>query len=241
MKAHWKRGCVVLAVIVSLALGPVSQVRALSVFDGANYSQNLLTAVRTLQMVNNQIKQLANEAQMLVNMARHLQPLDYNASTQIRTALFRIDALMRRAEGLAYEVAEVDAAYARLFPEEYAAAVTTDELVRDARERWELSRQAFQQTMRIQAQVVRNVESDASILDRLVLESQAAVGSLQAQQAGNQLVALNTKQALQTQELLAAQQRAEALEQARAVLSEEQARARFARFIGDGTAYTPIR
>ena len=149
--------------------------------------------------------------------------------------------MMRRTEGLAYEVAAVDAEYARLFPERYAAAVTSDQLVQDARERWELSRQAFQQTMRIQAQVVRNVETDASILDRLVLESQAAVGSLQAQQAGNQLVALNTKQALQTQELLAAQQRAEALEQARAVLSEEQARARFDRFIGDGNAYTPIR
>ena len=40
---------------------------AITVFDPANYSQNLLTAVRSLQQISNQIQQLANEAQMLVN------------------------------------------------------------------------------------------------------------------------------------------------------------------------------
>ena len=64
---------------------------------------------------------------------------------------------------------------------------------------------ALRQTMLVQAEVVQNVEADSGELARLVAESQAAIGSLQAQQATNQLVALSTKQQLQTQELVAAQ------------------------------------
>ena len=40
-----------------------------AVFDAANYSQNILTAARELQQINNEIQSLTNEAQMLVNQA----------------------------------------------------------------------------------------------------------------------------------------------------------------------------
>ena len=98
---------------------------------------------------------------------------------------------------------------------------------------------ALRQTMLVQAQVVGSVEADTGELSRLVTESQAAIGSLQAAQATNQLIALSTKQQLQTQELMAAQYRSRSLEDARAAAVQEQARAQFVRFIGDGVAYTP--
>src|SRR3546814_10757062 len=88
-------------------------------------------------------------------------------------------------------------------PKHYAATVTTDELARDARGRWEHSMDALRQTMLVQAQVVQNVEVDSGELARLVTQSQAAVGNLQALQATNQLIALSTKQQLQTQEMVA--------------------------------------
>ena len=238
MRSRLLPTCVGLAFAASLTLAPLAPANALAVFDGANYSQNLLTAVRTLQMINNQIKQLGNEAQMLVNMAKHLERLDYSSAVQIRTALARINVLMQRAEGLVYDVAQIESEYARLYPVDFAAALSTDDLVRDARQRWDYSRKAFAHALQIQAQVVNAVESDGLTLDRLIAESQGAIGSLQAQQAGNQLVALAAKQQLQTQELLAAQYRAEAMERARQVVAEEEARARFDRFIGDGRAYT---
>src|SRR3546814_17760546 len=84
---------------------------------------------------------------------------------------------------------------------------STDELARDARGRWEHSMDALRQTMLVQAQVVQNVEVDSGELARLVTQSQAAVGNLQALQATNQLIALSTKQQLQTQEMVAAQYR----------------------------------
>src|SRR3546814_15205742 len=79
-------------------------------------------------------------------------------------------------------------------------------------------------------------------LSALVTASQGAVGSLQAQQATNQLLALSTKQQLQIQNLMAAQYRSEALDQARKAQAEEAARAATARFLGSGPAYpTPSR
>jgi len=239
IKTQLIRFCTALALTVALIIAPTPPVRALAVFDSANFAQNLLTAVRTLMMIKNQVDQLANEAQMLINMAKHLEKMDYSAATQIRVALIRIDTLMRRAEGLVYDVSQIETEYARLYPEEYTAAVTSDDMVRDARERWSVSRKAFEHALQVQAQVVNGVQADGFTLDRLISESQAAVGGLQAQQAGNQLVALNTKQQLQTQELLAAQYRAASIERARSAADEEQARAHFRRFIGDGNAYTP--
>jgi P-type conjugative transfer protein TrbJ len=54
------------------------------VFDPSNYAQNVLTAARTLQQINNQIQSLQNEAQMLTNMARQLQRLDFSSCRSTR-------------------------------------------------------------------------------------------------------------------------------------------------------------
>lgn len=229
------------ATVAVLLAAQVAPAGALAVFDGANYSQNLLTAVRTLKSINNQIRQLQNEALMLANMAKHLEPLDYSSAGQLHAALARINQLMSRARGVTFEVAQTEAAYARLYPQEYAAAVTGDDMVRDARERWQLSHEALRHSLLVQAQIVENVEADNATLDRLMAESQASVGSLQARQAGNQLIAFNAKQALQMQQLIAAQFRAEAMERARSVMAEEKARAEYTRFIGDGAAYDASR
>src|SRR3546814_14254019 len=102
---------------------------------------------------------------------------------------------------------------------------SSDLLSRDARGRWEHSMDALRQTMLVQAQVVQNVNADTGELARLVTASEAAIGSLQAQQATNQLVPPSTTQHLQPQELVAAQYRAEALASARTTARQETARA----------------
>ena len=214
--------------------------RAISVFDGANYSQNLLTAVRTLQMINNQIEQLQNEANMLMNMARNLERLDYSSVGQLRFALAQVNLLMQRAEGIAFEVAQTEAEYAEHYPREYNDAVTNDQLVQHARTRWDYAMEAYRDTLVVQAQVAQNVAADDALLGELVAQSQAAGGNLQVSQASNQLIALQVRQQMQTQQLLAAQFRAEALDEARRTAAEEQARTAFQRFLGSSDAYTPL-
>ena len=45
------------------------------VYDPSNYAQNVLTAARSLQQINNQITSLQNQAQSLINQARNLASL----------------------------------------------------------------------------------------------------------------------------------------------------------------------
>ena len=93
--------------------------------------------------------------------------------------------------------------------------------------------------MSVQAQVVGNVREDTEALAAIVARSQGAEGSLQAQQATNQLLALTAKQQFQLQEMMAAQFRSEAQEQARQATQAAEARAATKRFLGSGSAYTP--
>jgi hypothetical protein len=56
--------------LAAMGWSPSAAHAQITVFDPSNYSQNMLTAARTLQQINNQIQSLQNEAQMLLNQAR---------------------------------------------------------------------------------------------------------------------------------------------------------------------------
>jgi len=210
-----------------------------AVIDASNLAQNMLTAARALQQINNQIQSLQNEALMLEAMGRNLQSLNVSSLGSMTSALSQINGLMTQADGISFNVSATDAAFQQQFPSSYGSSVTTDQSLSDARNRWQNSMSAYRQTMLVQAQVDQNVQADASTLSDLVTASQGAVGNLQAQQAANQLIALSTKQQLQIQTLMAAQYRAEALDQARKAQSEAAGQAMTTQFLGSGTAYTP--
>ena len=232
--------CLMMSVMIALA--PVRPAHAFIgfgniVLDPSNLAQNVLTAARTLQMINNQIKQLTNEAQMLINEAQNLANLPYTARAEIQARLNEIQRLIASAKGVAFTIAATESYFAMYYPQDYAAFSNT-EMTAHARARWEAARHAFHDALVMHAQIAEIVEQDVVTLDTLVTESQSAVGNLQVAQAGNQLLALNTKQSLQTQQLLAAQYRAETIERSRAVAIEEAARVRHERFVGDGVAYS---
>jgi len=239
MRSKFKTRLLASVVAMTVALGATDPASARIVFDPTNYAQNLLQAARALEQIQNQVKSLQNEAQMLTNMALNLRQLDVTSLGEITTALRRIDRLMSQAEGIAFDVQETTVQLQRQFPKEYDAATTTNEAVSDALTSWHSAMDAYRHTMTVQAQVVENVQADSATLAKLVAASDSAVGSLQAQQATNQLVALSAKQQLQIQNLMVAQYRAEALEQARKAEAEQAARTATDRFLGPGHAYTP--
>ena len=211
----------------------------ISVFDPTNYTQNLLTAARTLQQINNQIQSLQNEAQMLAGQAKNLSRIDFPQLDQLRQKLGEIDKLMGQAQGIDFRVDQIDERYRQLFPDSFDKLVGRDQRIATAKQRLDNEMAAFRQTMEVQSGIVENVRDDAQALAAIVAKSQGAEGSLQAQQATNQLLALATKQQFQLQNLMAAQFRKESLEAARRGQSEREARARTTRFLGDGKAYTP--
>ncbi|RHW18549.1 P-type conjugative transfer protein TrbJ [Sphingomonas gilva] len=212
----------------------------ITVFDPTNYSQNMLTAARTLQQINNQIQALQNQAAMLTNMAKNLERIDFPELQRLNATMQQIDRLMGEAQGIDFRIDGIDAQFRRLFPRSFNRALTGDQRVIESRARLDTAMAAFHRTMRVQAQVVGNVQADAEALSAIVARSQGAEGALQVGQATNQLLALTAKQQFQIQHLMAAQYRAEAIEQARRVQSQADARASTTRFLGSGSAYTPL-
>ncbi|MEL6237290.1 MAG: P-type conjugative transfer protein TrbJ [Pseudomonadota bacterium] len=205
------------------------------VIDPTNLVQNILTAANTLEQINNQIEQLQNEAQMLINQAEDLKSLDFDSIEHLKRILERIDALMREADEITYEVEESERRYEERFPDSYKD-LTNEEIVERATDQWVVTRSAFRSAIMIQSGIVGSISESRDTLTTLVEESQGAAGNLSAVQAGNQLIALSVKQ--QMQQLMASHYRMIALEEARRAAIEEQARTRHQRFRGDGSAYT---
>lgn len=221
------------AIAIAISAGVFAEpAAAIPVFDASVYSQTMLNASRALTQISNQIQQLQNEAAMLQNMATNLKKLDFNSVNQMTSDLQQVDALMLQAQGISYNINTTNTRFQTLYPTEYSAAVSTNQMVIDARSRWTESMNNYQQTMSVQSQVVENVQRDRQLLQDLVNQSQGAEGALQAQQATNQLLALSTKQQLQIQTMMAAQFRAQAAEQARDAEAQEQGRVATKKFLG---------
>lgn len=209
------------------------------VIDPTNLAQNIMTAANTLEQINNQIKQLQNQAQSLMNQAKNLTSLDFSALNELRAALSATNRLIQQAQGLAFNVQQMEAQFQQLYPESFSASVSSAQMVLDARKRWTNSLEALRTATQVQSQAVQNFASDESTLTDLLNRSQSAVGALQATQATNQLLALQARQSMQAQQLQITQDRAAALEQARQVAVQERAREVRRRFMGSGTPYTP--
>lgn len=238
------RKMLAIAAVTALSTGgalvlPAAPAAAIPVFDATNYAQNLLQAARALEQINRQVQSLQNEAAMLQNMAKNLERIEFPQLGRISSSLQQVEQLMGQARGIDFSVGQLDERFRALFPGAVDEALRSDRRVADARARLDGALDGFRHSMSVQAQVVENVQEDAGLLAELVERSQGATGSLQAQQATNQLLALSTKQQLQLQNLMAAEFRSLGLERARRAQAEVEARASARRFLGSGRAYTP--
>ncbi|BCI71991.1 conjugal transfer protein TrbJ [Sphingomonas paucimobilis] len=208
------------------------------VYDPTNYAQNVLTAARSLQQVNNQIQQIQQQATSLINEARNLTSLPFSSLQQLQSQVQRTQQLLGEAQRIAYDVQNVQQA----FTSRYKGAALTGsdaQMVANANARWEDSVGAFEDALRVQAGVVGNIEGARRTMDGLVTSSQSATGALQAAQAGNQLLALQSQQLADLTALLAAQGRAQALDSARNAAVEAESRERLRRFLARPTGYQP--
>ena len=205
------------------------------VYDPSNHAENILQAARALQQIDNQVRQLTHEIDMIEKMARDLETLPVEVARGIiADRIRRIKELMREADGIGYGAEAVERNYEDLYPETYGETPPANVvLVEDARARWQQSRLAHKHTLLMVAETVRDTEQDADALTGLVEESQTAIGNLQALQAGNQIKALSAQQLMQMEALLAAHYRAEALDRARELEEAARGRARLQSFLGD--------
>ena len=166
-----------IAITVAVSLRPASA--QLVVFDPNNYAQNVLTAARSLQQINNQIVSLQNQAQMLVNQAKNLATLPFSSLLQLEQSIQRTQQLLAQAQRIAYDVGQID----RAFSTTYAPAtssISDQALIANAQTRWQNALVGLQDAMRTQATVVGNLNTNRTQMSALVTSSQGATGALQA-------------------------------------------------------------
>lgn len=221
-----------------LALAPVLSppAQALTVYDPWNYAENMMSAARALEQINNQITSLQNEAQMLINQARNLASLPHSSLQQIQQSVQRTQQLLGQAQSIAFDVGQIDQAFQQRYGNIPLSASDAD-LVAGARSRWQTTVGGLQDALRVQAGVVGNVDANKAEMATLVSQSQGATGVLQATQAGNQLLALQSQQLSDLIAVMSANGRAAALSEAERATAAEQGREQRRRFLTPGAGY----
>jgi len=226
----------IIAVTLAVSLRPTSA--QLIVFDPNNYAQNVLTAARALQQINNQIVSLQNQAQMLINQARNLATLPFSSLLQLEQSILRTQRLLAQAQRIAYDIGQIDLAFSTTYAPA-SASISDRALIANAQSRWQNAMGGLQDAMRTQATVVGNLDTYRTQMSALVTSSQSATGALQASQAGNQLLALAAQQLADLTALVAAHGRAKNLESAQRAAAQDQVREQLRRFIAPGQGYQP--
>lgn len=243
MMIRRSRAALFAATILSLpvAFSPVFVTPAAAqwvVYDPTNYVQNVLSAARALEQINNQIQSLQNEAQMLINQARNLASLPYSSLQQLQQSVQRTQALLGQAQRIAFDVQQIDQAFQSQYSN-ISLSTSDQRLVSDARLRWQNTVGGLQDALRVQAGVVGNIDTNRAEMAALVGQSQGATGALQATQAGNQLLALQAQQLADLVAVVAANGRAQALVDAERAAAAEQGREQRRRFLTPASGYQP--
>lgn len=229
-RARLSRSATALAMLAAIAVSsPATAQFGGIVYDPSNYAQNVLTAARSLEAVNNQIRQIENQAQSLINQGKNLATLPVSTLSTLQQQIQQTRQLLGAAQRIAYNVQDIQTT----FSERYSGTNLTapeSQMVADANDRWQDSVGAFEDALRVQAGAVGNLQGTKASIDTLVSASQSASGALQAAQAGNQLLALQSQQLTDLTAVMAAQGRAQTLAAARSAADEAEARERLRRF-----------
>jgi len=225
----------VMSIALVLTIGPSTA--QMVVYDPSNFAQNVQTAANTLKQINNQLTSLQNQTQMLLNQARHLTSLPLSLVSAIDQTFTQTQNILRNVDRIAYDVQAIGQTFSNY--QNFNASQSDQQLLALAQSRWQNSLSAFQHSLNVGATTVGNLSATQTQTGTLVGASQAAVGQLQATQAGNQLLGVQSRQLSDLTALVAAQARAEALELARKAAAEDQAREQVGRFLNNGATYQP--
>ena len=184
-RTKMKRSLIILFLTTSVFLpGPA---RSLAVFDGANYAQNLLTALQTLQTVAQQATEISNQVRQIENQAAMLRSIDINTAAQLAGQLGILNQEYAKAAGLFYKADQITNQMREMFPEADDLFNFPD-IADNARQFGVRSRQLGEYSARVHAAVIENSPQTQARVLSLINASNTAAGQTAATQAGNQLL-----------------------------------------------------
>src|SRR5580658_4180918 len=142
---------------LAIGLASVPAHAQLTVFDPRAYVQDVLTATRQLQQINNQIQALENQANMLINQTKNLVSLPYSSVAQLEPTFQQTQSLLTQAQRIAYNVTTIDQSFTQAYPQSYSSSTSANQMVADAQTRWLNALAGFQDALKVQAGVVQNL------------------------------------------------------------------------------------
>ena len=168
-------------VAVSIFFNPGTS-KALTVYDPANHAQNILTAIQTL--TSN-----INEAIMIANQLLNLESLPDDIIGKFDNQLSDLFAIMGTINGLMQDLASLQSKFESLYPEFHASSglIPRQSLAAESTKWIEHTRQMMLGVAKTGAQVLKNLPKRKKNVEKLMADSQAAVGILQATQASTQI------------------------------------------------------
>jgi P-type conjugative transfer protein TrbJ len=88
----------------------------LTVFDPANYAQNTLTELHTLQSTINEATQISNQLQQLAHQVQNLQNIPSGIWGQVQQDLSSLTQIAKVGQSISYADSTLSAEFAKMYP-----------------------------------------------------------------------------------------------------------------------------
>lgn len=197
----------VFAMVLALMAGTTARA-GIPVIDAGNLSQNILSALQTLQSNVNEATQIANQMQSLANEVRNLQQMPNGLAnsllTQYTSQYTQLTSSFNTINGLARDVANLNSNYATMFPDRNVGGSLTTGAISGQIQQWlDQSRRTIRGVYQQSGQVMASLPQTTTQINSIVSQAQASNGALDAAQAqtqmsgqvAHQLVQLNAQMA----------------------------------------------
>jgi len=213
MKSVRRPGIVALIAVGITAL-PVQPAQAQwVVFDPSNFSQNVLTALRTLQSNVNDVQKIANQIQQLNHEIQNLQTLPPSVSGPLLanyvSAWTQMGNTFSSINGLASNVGALTTNYNATFPARAGTTLSTTQVLGQLQAYLTQARTSYQGVYQQSGEVMASLPQAQANLSAALAASSGASGNLDALQAQTHVIAQVAGLLMQQNAQIAAMNQAE--------------------------------
>ena len=180
-----------LFVIQLAALVRPTQALAIVVFDPTNFAQNVLAAIRALMSNINEARMIANQVISLSNELKNLTSLKFDIIDDFSQQFSDLFTSVGSINGLMQNIETLQTRFEELYPDflNVYDPISSTSMAEDANKWVGTTREMMLGAAKTGAQVLDGLPKTQVHLEKLLTDSQGAVGILQATQAGNQIAA----------------------------------------------------
>jgi len=200
--------------LIAASLTSAATRAQIPVYDAANFSQNILTAIRTLQSNVNEVQQIAHQIEQINHEIQNLERIpgaitagllaDYTVAwTQMTNTFAQIN-------GLASNIGALTVTYNALYPQRGGAPLATPQVLAQLNRFLEEARKTYQGVYQTSGQVMASLPKAQQNLATTRASSTGASGNLDALQAQTQMTAQVAQLLVQQNAQIAAMNQAQA-------------------------------